>query len=233
MKTNMRGWQAALALSLLWAGTAHGLTDEEACIAGRIKAKGSYVSCVSKFFAKRPAATQIAGDDHAKLMACVDKYAAAWDKLKGLADSPTCGGLDRFVDNGTTVTDRLTLLTWEKKSGDTDLNDNTGDVHDPDNGYGISLSNDEDGAAFSIFLADLNAFPGLGNARSWRLPTLVELLSVTGQTVLGGAYSTVSSSTTLYQNDPGQVWAVNTALNQVEVRPKWGAIPVRAVRGGL
>lgn len=233
MKSNMRGWQAAVAASLLWAGTAHGLTDEEACIAGRIKAKGAYVSCVSKFFAKRPAATQIGGDDHAKLMACVTKYGAAWDKLKGLADSPTCGGLDRFVDNGTTVTDRLTLLTWEKKSGDTDLNPNPADVHDPDNGYGITFATDEDGAAFSIFLAELNAFPGLGSARGWRLPTLVELLSVTGQTVLGGAYATVSSSTTLDQNNVGQVWAVNSALGTVEVRPKWGAIPVRAVRGGL
>lgn len=230
--SNLRVWTAAAVLLTL-AGTAYGLTDEEKCIAGRIKAKGSYVACVSKVFAKLPSTNYIYDKDREKIAKCVLKYAAVWGKLSGLAGSTTCGGLGRFVDNGTTVTDRLTLLTWEKKSGSPDFNPNPADLHDPDNGYNFSFSADEDGSVFSQFLAGLNAYPGLGTAMSWRVPTLAELLTVVDSPELGSAIIGPIFTSTLYQNDTGSVWAVNTAVNVIETRPKWGALYVRAVRGGL
>lgn len=222
---------AAFLLAL--AGTAHGLSDEGKCIAGRIKAKGNYVACVSKVFAKLRDVNYIVGDTREKISKCVLKYAAVWDKLATLDGSTTCGGLERFVDNGSTVTDRLTLLTWEKKSGSTDFNPNPGDLHDPDNGYNFNNSADEDGGVFSIFLAGLNSAPGLGNALSWRIPTLVELLTVADLPILGGTISGPTASSTLNQNDTGSVWVVNTASNAIETRSKWGAHLVRGVRGGL
>jgi hypothetical protein len=230
--SNLRLLTAATVLLTL-AGTAYGLTDEEKCIAGRIKAKGTYVACVSKVFAKLPSATYISGDSREKITKCVVKYAAVWDKLSALEESTTCGGLGRFVDNGATVTDRLTLLTWEKKSGTSDFNPNPADLHDPDNNDNISLNTDEDGGVFSVFLAGLNAYPGLDNARSWRIPTLVELLTVVDLPDLGGAIIGPIATTTLAQNDTGSVWTVNTGQNAIEVRPKWGTIYRRAVRGGL
>lgn len=224
---------AAAMAALLSAGSAYGLTDEEKCNAGRLKAKGNFNACVAKTMAKLPSSTDIYGKTLEKLNKCVAKYAATWEKLRALVDSTSCSGLDRFVDNGTTVTDRLTLLTWVKMSGAPDGNYNFADLQDPDNTYNISFSADDNGSAYGDFFAGLNAYPGFDNARSWRMPSLPELLTVSSETVLGAALVGPTATTTLYQGDASQIWIINPSFGVIEVRPKWGAIYVRAVRGGL
>jgi len=98
----------------------------------------------------------------------------------------------RWVDNGGagTVYDRVTELTWEKKTDD-------GGIHDKDNTYTWSTgTNDPDGTAFTTFLNTLNGgATGVGNCTStvnflgsggwagdghcdWRLPTFQELHTI-------------------------------------------------------
>lgn len=86
-----------------------------------------------------------------------------------------------FWDNGDgTITDTSTGLTWEKKSDD-------GGIHDWDDAYAwcadVSPSDFEcdnpakpaDGAAFTVFLAALNAPPCFAGHCDWRLPSAHEL----------------------------------------------------------
>jgi len=85
-----------------------------------------------------------------------------------------CSPQTRFTDNGDTVTDNLSGLVWEKKT-------NT-NLHEPNAIHTWSRSNstgpwEEDGTAFSVFLAGLNAVPFDG-IPGWRLPTFAELTSL-------------------------------------------------------
>jgi len=212
------------------AGTVHAADAEQKCQAGRAKAKGSYVACVQNQLTKAVTAGFV---DTEKLTKCVTKYAGVWAKLQKLVGSTSCGPQDRFVDNGTTVTDRLTLLTWEKKSGAPDDFPNNADPSDPDHYYGLDFSADDDGAAYSIFLGALNSYPGLGNARGWRLPTLAELLTIRGESAIGPINATWYWSTTVDQANTGQAWRVHFGNDLVLTAPKWGVNQVRAVRGGL
>lgn len=169
----------AVCLTLLWSGAARAASDEERCQAGRADARGRYELCVQKWLAKfyrlAPFATLVPMDK--RLAACRVRYASAWTRLQELADSPTCGGQPRFVDNGNgTVTDNLTRLVWEKKSDD-------GSIHDQDQLTTWSAGPPflGDGTAFTTFLnadaASLNAV-GFAGAHDWRLPTLAELLTI-------------------------------------------------------
>lgn len=159
--------------------------------------------------------------------------AGTWTKLQGLDESPTCGGLSRFVDNGSTMTDRLTLLTWEKKSGPADNTENSGDARDPDNTYALTFDNDDDGAAYNDFLADLNAGPGFSDANSWRLPTLAELLTIRNVPEIGASFPSWYWSRSVDQTNSGQAWRTNWGTGEIQTAPKWSVNLARAVRGGL
>jgi hypothetical protein len=82
------------------------------------------------------------------------------------------------VDNGTTVTDLRTCFVWEKKTG-TDPGPGVNcslvpcpDPHSVNNAYPWSSSGQAaDGAAFTDFLAKLNAGTGFEGRNDWRLPT--------------------------------------------------------------
>ena len=218
------------ALIVGWIGTGHAADPEQKCLAGRAKAKGAYEDCVQKVLAKTYPGTFLNGDDLPK---CVTKYDTAWTKLKALVGSATCSGLDRFVDNGTTVTDRLTMLTWEKKSGASDDAYNYSDPRDPDNSYALTFDNDDDGGAYYDFLGQLNAGTGFANANGWRLPTLPELLTIRNRAEIGPYYPSWYWSQTLDQTNEGQAWRVHFGDTPIMTAPKWGVNMVRAVRGGL
>lgn len=157
-------------VALLWA-TQAAATNAEKCNAALVKAAGKYQKCIQSWLSNY---YRIGLHDLDKLSKCREKYVATWAKLQGLSNS-VCAGA-RWVDNGSTVTDHLTGLTWEKKTDD-------GTVHDVDNQYaygdnGDSVYTDQDGTAFTVFLSDLNAGGGFDGANGWRLPTYAELLTV-------------------------------------------------------
>lgn len=229
-------WLAAVIVMVGWVASAQALTDEQKCFAGRAKAKGAYEQCVQKVFRKMPGVAYLDGENFGKLTKCADKYAAVWTKLQALTDSTSCGGQDRFADNGTTVTDRLTLLTWEKKSGDPDdVMNLLGDARDPDNAYSQTWDNDDDGTAYSDFLEKLNTSTGFDNANSWRLPTLADLLTIRNRPEIGpgpGGFGWYWS-TSVDQANLGQAWRVHFTDTVAMPVPKSAYNKVRAVRGGL
>ena len=220
-------------LMAVGAGSARAADDESKCLAGRAKAWGTYEACVQKLFAASVGLSNLDDARLAKLDACVSKLAGTWSKLQGLDDSATCGGLSRFVDNGSTVTDRLTLLTWEKKSSASDDVGNYGDRRDPDNAYALTFDNDDDGGAYNDFLENLNAGTGFSDANSWRLPTLAELLTIRGVPEIGAYNPGKHWTRSLDQTNPGQAWRVHFGTPSIETAPKWGVNYTRAVRGGL
>src|SRR5262249_3783017 len=88
----------------------------------------------------------------------------------------TCIGT-RFADNGDgTVTDNLTLLTWEKKTkADATANHSDEDDADNDSTWRTGAPYGGSGTAFTSFLTTLNGGSGLAGANNWRIPKLVEL----------------------------------------------------------
>src|SRR5689334_12602493 len=117
--------------------------DEPDCIAARYKAAGKYKSCEAKVAAK--------DFDNAAFLKCRQKYAAAWEKFGTKYPGTSCVG-PRFVDNGSTITDNLTQLVWEKKTSTVASGENLSDRHDVDNGYSWSGSSpNADGTTFTDF----------------------------------------------------------------------------------
>lgn len=220
----------AATLIVAWVGMAQAADDEPKCLAGRAKAKGTYEKCVQLQFAKAQDAGFV---DSEKLAKCVATYAKAWTKLQKLTDSPTCGGLDRFADNGTTVTDRLTTLIWEKKTTEPFSGDDYGDPHTTDNGYSLTFDNDDDGSAYYDFLGKLNQSTGFENANGWRLPTLSELLTILNEPAVGPVMPGPYWSTSVDQTNAGNAWTLHSSTGQPSTAPKWAAKWARAVRGGL
>jgi len=166
----------AVGAMLIFAATAQ--ADELDCLAGLEKAAGSYAACMSKAKVLAHADQSSATPAFVK---CRDKYFATWDKLVAKHPGTSCSGA-RFVDNGDeTVTDKLTGLVWEKKSG-TGGGPNLLDPHDVDNSYTLSDGDadisDEDGTAYTDFLESLNAGGGFAGANGWRLPTILELSTI-------------------------------------------------------
>lgn len=205
-----------------------GLTDEQKCLSGRAKAVGKFDQCVQNALAKGYAAGTVDPD---AIESCVDKLDATWDKLSGLAASATCGGLARLQDNGTTFTDRLTGLVWEKKTS-ADSSPNIADSTDVDNGYNNDFAGTENGDLFTTFLDGLDSLDG---SKSWRIPSMTELLTIVKQTIPGETQTARYWTTTANPLDSGAAWTVrrDNFVGYIESQPRWSAQYARAVRTGF
>jgi len=236
-------------------------TAEQKCQAERAKAAGAYALCQQQAQAKLQT-TKFENFDFQKFWAagskCRVKYTGTWAKLQGkraLAGSSCIGA--RFTDNGTTVTDNLTGLQWEKKTT-LDSTPNFADRHDADNSYTWCIdgnsdfvcdnANAADGTAFTDFLRSLNSGGCFAGQCDWRLPTRDELQTILADAFTGSPCTTPSCidaifgptqmlfywSDTTTAGDPGGAWIVHFGSGDVDLGGKAAAgIDVRGVRGGL
>ena len=233
------------ALLLLVAGTANAKqTPEQKCQKGRYDAAAKYAACQEKLVGKWfGSAITAAVKLSPALSKCRVKYADAWLKLQKKArDTGAPCDRARFEDNGNgTVTDWLTGLQWEKKTDDDT-------VHDKDNLYSWSTldgdTTDEDGTAFTTFVATLNAAPCFAGQCGWRLPTLLELQTIllgpypctspcVDQAVFGPTVADFYWSATTYASNLGYAWFVYFGYGLVGGSNKDVTTSVRAVRAGL
>jgi hypothetical protein len=160
----------------------------------------------------------------------------------------------RFNVNGDgTLTDNLTGLMWELKTGT--FLDNTcpggASVHDVNNCYSWSVGdNNSDGTLYTSFLATLNSdFSSSGtsscfaNHCDWRIPNIVELQGILQapfrcavvpciDSAFGPTQGNVYWSSTVSVLDPSFAWGVNFNGGFVFVFGELDTAPARAVRGG-
>jgi hypothetical protein len=244
----------AACATLLWAGTALATppTAQELCDNARITAWKVYTSCIDSVVAKE--AKGVLFDQFAAFAKCRYAYFKKWTTTFQATKfvGSTCGAGDRFTDNGTTVTDNLTKLVWEKKTQDLS-------VHDEGNTYSWSTGSSENGngTAFTTFLAGYGTglnIAGFAGTYDWRLPTLAELQTIVngfsctgpgmGHTCSCGFvpcinldFSPTQSnyywSATTYQHVSTGAWVVGFELGDVGPAAKAETVYVRAVRGGL
>jgi hypothetical protein len=122
--------------TVCWAGTALALpTAQQNCDYARVTAWTKYLVCVNAVVAKD--AKGVVFDELAAFAKCRHTYFKTWTGFqpKASLSGSTCIG-NRFTDNGTTVTDKLTGLVWEKKTN-LDGSSNFSDPHDADNRYNL------------------------------------------------------------------------------------------------
>jgi len=232
------------------------VSPEQNCQAARYKAAGKYSKCQAYANALRERTADFSTFQK-KTSQCRDKYRATWAKLQAKYPATSCAA-PRFVDNGTTVTDNLTALEWEKKTN-LDSTPNGADPHDADNRYTWCADVDAnflcdngvntgpaDGTLFTGFLASLDSaggcFTGLCD---WRVPTREEL-----QTILAGSFPCSTSpcidpvfgptqfndaywSSNTYLFQPDNAWCVAFDQGIVGISTKANPIYARGVRGGL
>ena len=222
-------------------------TSEQVCQNGRYAAAAKYGACQQKAMGRFFGGGTNAGYNSA-VAKCQTKYTATWAKLQAKASltGATCDAA-RFVDSGTTVTDNLTGLQWEKKTVDAT-------VHDVGTSFKWSASavsrTAADGTAFTTFLPALNSGGCFAGQCDWRLPTLYELQTILlaaspcgaspcidpvfGPTVADLYWSSTTSAE--LPNYAYFAWVVNFdggngGLNGYDA--KTDLLAVRAVRGGL
>jgi len=229
-------------------------TAQQKCDEARVTARKVYETCVDAVVAKD--AKGVSVDEYKAFWKCRHAYFKKWTSFQSkvsLAGS-TCVGA-RHADNGSTITDNLTGLEWEKKTDD-------GSIHDKDNIYSWSTGTPYkgDGAAFATFLTGagtgLNVV-GFAGANDWRLPTLAELQTILMDfpcTGTGGgsgcicpgaciapSFASFDPNTQIdfYWTSTGSLpspnlgWYVYFYFGFVTNNPKTSSYFVRAVRGGL
>ena len=176
MMTRTTLWTVTVIVSLALTSAAFAATDAQKCEQALSAAWAKYQQCLEKERSKYYGGKY--DSDEAKFFEkngkCVDKYTQTWPKLvrKYVGTGTSCEG-DRYADNNDgTFYDRLTRLTWEKKTDD-------GSIHDRDNFYTWSTGSPwkEDGTAFTVFLKALND-AGFGGSNGWRLPSEYELYTL-------------------------------------------------------
>ncbi|HZR84552.1 MAG TPA: DUF1566 domain-containing protein [Candidatus Binatia bacterium] len=233
---------AATAVALvLGVSVAHALTPEQLCQKGRYDAAAKYAQCEDKAIGKLFASNDLTTLQPA-LSKCRVKYTGTWLRLqlKALGTGSTCDN-PRFADNGGTVTDRLTGLEWEKKTGD-------GMVHDKDDMYTWLTANE-------YFLTGNDPFHGLNkfdsnyicfvdNECNWRLPTRAELQTILLEpfacttspctaTIFGTSVASYYWTSTTLADNSNYAWFVRFDDGTVGYDQKISSNHVRAVRGGL
>jgi hypothetical protein len=240
----MRRIAPALA-GLLLAATAtgaHATSDSTRCLLGRYKAAGKYAYC----FQQGVSHDGFGGLDD-RLAKCRLKYVLSWSRLALKSPASSCA-LPRLVDNGDgTITDRMTHLQWEKKTGD-DGATNPADPHDVDNVYswstGVPSLTAANGTIFTSFLPALNGGACFAGHCDWRLPTFAELRTLVDDGLCGASPSCIDpiftpngdsyySGTTRSDDGPGtSTWSVEfTGAVSFSFVNTSGA-HVRAVREG-
>jgi len=165
-------WVPLLAIFISTTAAAQALEPEIKCFVARYRVAAKYAACVE-------GVVKVGRKSHES---CTERYFDAFDKLRARFPATPCDK-PRFVDNADgTVTDNLTGRVWEKKTG-ADGIANLSNPHDVDNLYtwtnGDADETDEDGTAYTDFLASLNAGAGFAGSNGWRLPTVEELLTIT------------------------------------------------------
>lgn len=243
IRTRFATISTTIVLLAVAAGAHAAAAPHDACAAARIKAAAKYEGCQAKAMAKFETTKDFEGLRVASSK-CQQKYASTWPKLqKKFTGSGTPCELSRLVDNGTTVTDNLTGLQWEKKLDD-------GSVHDKDNVYSWTWAGDlddtnADGTAFDDFLWQVAGGCFAGHC-DWRLPTRAELMTILSESypcttspclaaTFGLAQSSfhITASTVASDFTNTGLWAVNFADGGQTQLAKTGSLPARAVRGGL
>lgn len=242
---------AVLTLVCAFASPATAVPPASLCQAGRLKATGLYRKCHQNAAAKWLKTGGVYNIQKGASK-CHVKYAKKWTKLQQkFATTGTSCDQPRLVDNGDgTVSDRLSGLQWEKKTGVSGLGVDCSltacpDPHDVNNSYQWSTALfPANGGAFTDFLAKLNTACFAGHC-DWRVPTLAEL-----QTILNGPYLACASTPCIdpifgptkaadYWSDTtgffygGTPFTVSFAGSFVSNVGSTGALSVRAVRGDL
>lgn len=218
--------------------------DGASCLARRARAWGRFQKCV--YAAVASYYGDLAYPYDADLQGCRAAYFKAWKPCWG----------PRFVVADTTVTDRLSGLVWERKTATVD-HDDYSVPHNAANRYVWRTPNApeiENGTAFISFLRALNDGTDVLQSHGWRIPTLVELLSIMtvevqqsavfpefADTASGGYWSVTGAPIVKDVCSPPTRCAWNVAFIP-DTKPFLGTVTVdgtdvgrhlRAVRGGL
>jgi hypothetical protein len=126
-----------------------------------LQRRSQYSACeqkvLARFFARRRLAQVVGGS----VEVSGQVHGGVWPRLQAKAPARLAMAT-RFTDNGTTVTDNLTGLQWEKKTDDST-------VHDKDDRYSWSAGfAAADGTAFTTFLPVLNGGACFAGQCDWR-----------------------------------------------------------------
>lgn len=216
-------------------------TPEQHCHRERYRAAAKYAACHQKAMGRHHGSGGVGDPSVAASWKCTVKYAANWSRLRAIGAGPCDGNRFETDVDGKTVTDKLTGLVWERKTGD-------GTVHDVNNSYTWSAgSADADGTVFSGLLQSLNGGACFTGQCDWRLPTIAELatirlLSTSPVTcsglpcidpIFGTTMAAIYWSSTTDAVTPSDAWVVFFDSGHVSRAGKAYANYARAVRGGL